>query len=234
MRTLPLAVVLLALVLLVAQTTDIDLWIQDGFFDPLSRTWLVDKEASTLAWIFYKGPKLAVVAVGVVLSIAWLLSFKKVFFTTYRARIGKLLLALMVVPGVISGTKNVTNVHCPWSLERYGGSVPHVPVFSRYPTDFHSERPGKCFPAGHPSGGFAFMMLFFIFQQKKHRLLGLGFGIASGWVLGIYQMLKGAHFFSHVVVSMLVAWILIESIHLLLASHPFARFAKWTGTSRDG
>ncbi|MBF0182314.1 MAG: phosphatase PAP2 family protein [Magnetococcales bacterium] len=218
MRTLPHALVLLALVLLLAQTTEIDLWIQDRFFDPVNRTWLVDKEAGGLGWLFYKGPKLAVLFLGICLLIAWLLSFKQIFLTRYRARIGKLLLALMVVPGVISGTKNVTNVHCPWSLERYGGGVPHVPIFSGYPADFHAERPGKCFPAGHPSGGFAFMMLFFIFQQKKHRLLGLGSGIALGWVLGIYQMLKGAHFFSHVMVSMIVAWMLIEAIHALLES----------------
>ncbi|MBF0126131.1 MAG: phosphatase PAP2 family protein [Magnetococcales bacterium] len=85
-------------------------------------------------------------------------------------------------------------------------------VFSSYPVDFKPERPGKCFPAGHPSGGFAFMMLFFVFQSRRAKILGLLLGLTLGWVLGIYQMLKGAHFFSHVLVSMVVAWIIIVFI----------------------
>lgn len=32
-------------------------------------------------------------------------------------------------------------------------------------------------------------------------------GLSWGWAMGAYQMLKGAHYLSHILVTMLLAWI---------------------------
>jgi membrane-associated PAP2 superfamily phosphatase len=59
------------------------------------------------------------------------------------------------------------------------------------------------------------MALYFVLTGGA-RWLGLACGLAAGWSVGIYQMLKGAHYLSHTVVTMIVAWLLI-----LVASRAF-------------
>ncbi|MBF0190995.1 MAG: phosphatase PAP2 family protein [Magnetococcales bacterium] len=203
---------LLILVLLVAETTLLDLWVQDFFYASEARRWWIDKDAYWPRMIFYTGAKWAVALVGIGILMALLWSRKSPLWISYRRPLMILLLSLILVPGVISSLKNVTNVHCPWSLTRYGGALPFVPVFDAQPADFPAVRPGKCYPAGHPSGGFAFMALFFLFSTRRGQWLGLGFGISLGWIMGIYQMMKGAHFLSHVLVSMLLSWLIIQGV----------------------
>ncbi|MEO5335010.1 MAG: phosphatase PAP2 family protein, partial [Magnetococcus sp. YQC-5] len=198
-----------------AQFTELDLLVQDRLYDFTTRSWLVNADAFWPRWIFYTGPKLLFVAIGAGAFVAWLLTWKLPAWQPYRLRLGLFLLALILIPVTIAGIKNVSNIHCPWSLERYGGGVPHVPPFSAYPAGYRLDRPGKCFPAGHPSGGFAFMMLYFVFTSPRARRAGLAAGLLLGWVLGLYQMFKGAHFFSHVLLTMLASWLMILLIRRL-------------------
>ncbi|NGZ06331.1 MAG: phosphatase PAP2 family protein [Magnetococcales bacterium] len=203
---------LLILVVIVAETTTLDLWIQDHFYRFDAGHWWIDKDDPLTRKLFYTWTKRAILIIGIAIIITLIWTWK--FNLTMTTRRGLILLALglTIVPGAISGLKNITNVHCPWSLERYGGQLPHLPLFASQPSDFPEVRPGKCWPAGHPSGGFAFMMLFFVFRNPLWRKLGLGFGLSLGWIMGSYQMLKGAHFFSHVLITMLLSWLLILSI----------------------
>lgn len=216
-RSFWIAVLCLILILWISETTHLDLWVQDFFYQRQTATWWIWKDDPLLQLIFYSGVKIVFVLVGCGLLIGWLLAWRKKFFIQYQKPFSLLLLALILIPSLISTLKNITNVHCPWSIQRYGGGVPYVGVFDSYPIEFKSERPGKCFPAGHPSGGFAFMMLFYSFNSRKARLYGLLFGLSLGWTLGLYQMFKGAHYVSHVMVSMLLAWILIECIQTTLS-----------------
>ena len=43
--------------------------------------------------------------------------------------------------------------------------------------------------------------------------------MTAGWVMGIYQMLKGAHFLSHTIVTMLIALIIVQVLAWLLRIH---------------
>ena len=53
------------------------------------------------------------------------------------------------------------------------------------------------------------MILFFVFETKSRRIAGLALGLILGWVLGLYQIAKGAHFLSHNVVTMLVCFLIV-------------------------
>ena len=44
-------------------------------------------------------------------------------------------------------------------------------------------------------------------RRWRHGILALGLGL--GWWMGGYQMLKGAHYLSHTVTTMLVAWLVV-------------------------
>jgi membrane-associated PAP2 superfamily phosphatase len=38
----------------------------------------------------------------------------------------------------------------------------------------------------------------------------LACGLAAGWIVGVYQILKGAHYVSHTIVTMLLAWLIVQ------------------------
>jgi membrane-associated PAP2 superfamily phosphatase len=120
-----------------------------------------------------------------------------------------LLLSLVLVPASAGIGKQLTHVHCPWDLTRYGGKVPYVTILEHPPHGTESIKRGVCFPAGHASGGFALMSLYFVFSDRRKQWIGLWFGIACGWIMGAYQMLVGAHFLSHTIFMMLQAWFVI-------------------------
>lgn len=120
-----------------------------------------------------------------------------------------LLLSLAFVPMLLGGAKQFTNVYCPKQIEEFGGEYVHQGVLEcRNPAN-EGRSPGRCFPAGHASGGFALMMLFFCFRSRRDRWAGLGAGLIAGWGMGFYQRhqheeqcpngkLGGDHAFRHV------------------------------------
>ncbi|MCA9321941.1 MAG: TolC family protein, partial [Planctomycetes bacterium] len=120
-----------------------------------------------------------------------------------------LVACLVTVPVIVGIGKETTGVYCPRQIERYGGSHPYVRVFEANPPSLAGAKRGHCFPAGHPSGGFALMGLFFVAARTRRKWAGLGLGIACGSVMGAYQMLKGAHYLSHVVTTALLAWLIV-------------------------
>ncbi|MBF0212006.1 MAG: phosphatase PAP2 family protein [Magnetococcales bacterium] len=211
------SLILLLLVMLLAEFTTLDLRVQDFFYREEIQSWIVDKDAFWPRMLFYVWPKWLVVLVAIGTLIALGLVWKRRLPMRQRRPLILLLACLILVPGVISGMKNITNVHCPWSLSRYGGSLPFVPLLATQPDDFPAVRPGKCFPAGHPSGGFAFMVLYHLLPTRRQRWLGLGAGLTLGWIMGLYQMMKGAHFPSHVLVSMLLSWLIIAGAEAMVS-----------------
>jgi membrane-associated PAP2 superfamily phosphatase len=206
---------LLAASLALFQYTGLDLWLQDHWFDFSRQTWWVDKKAVWPRLIFYTGPKAVVIALGLgLLALAliptarwprWLPIAKS------RRRCAVVVVCLAMVPGMVGWMKSRSDVFCPWALERYGGMQPYHKLFDPLPPGVPPDC-GKCFPAGHASGGFALMSLALLFQDRRLRLVGWGCGLAVGWTMGIYQMLKGAHFLSHTVTTMGLAIVLIQVI----------------------
>jgi membrane-associated PAP2 superfamily phosphatase len=120
------------------------------------------------------------------------------------------------VPLLIGQLKDVTNVFCPRQNRRYGGDVPYVRVFERYPEGDRPARRGKCFPAGHASGGFALIGLLWLRRSRWWRAGAIAAAMLVGWAMGTYQMLNGSHFLSHTITTMFIAVILTLLWRLLL------------------
>lgn len=195
------------------EVTDLDLRLQDRLFLSAPHQWLINAKEPIGRLFFYTGIKVLLVVAGVGLLLAYLLSFRMASLRAYRRRMLLMVAAMSLVPLVIAGLKNATNVYFPSQLERYGGDKPYVKVFSRFPPGYQQTRRGYGYPAGHASGGFSIMALYFVFRTRRGSMLGLGTGLAVGWAMGGYQMAKGAHFLSHTVVTMLAAWLIILVIY---------------------
>ncbi len=194
--------------------TDFDLPVQDWFFDFEKQKWLLPgPDESRLADVlFYRGPKALIIALGVLLmALAALPACARARMPrfTRRWRRADLLVAILTLataPLLVGFIKSATNVHYPCSIERYGGPVRYVRLFERFPPDARPARRSAGFPAGHASGGFALLGLAGVAATRRGAFAGLAAGLGTGWWMGLYQMLRGVHYLSHTVVSMLLCW----------------------------
>ncbi|MEJ2489584.1 MAG: phosphatase PAP2 family protein, partial [Sulfurovaceae bacterium] len=127
----------------------------------------------------------------------------------YKRGLLIVLLSMMLVPATVGTLKTTTKVPCPHDIVHYGGSYPDVKVLDAYPKDFLHKSNVRCWPAGHASGGFALMSLYFLFKTPKNKKRALIVAIVIGWIMGLYKMLLGDHYLSHTIVTMLLSWLLI-------------------------
>lgn len=207
---LSVGALLLVLVALMESYTGWDTAAQRLWFDSATHEWVVSNELhARLTWFFYDGPKILLVVLGIACVAGVLGGARWNLPPECRRGCLLLLLSLAFVPMLLGGAKQFTNVYCPKQIEEFGGEYVHQGVLEcRNPAN-EGRSPGRCFPAGHASGGFALMMLFFCFRSRRDRWAGLGAGLIAGWGMGFYQMLRGQHFLSHTLFTMIGAWMII-------------------------
>jgi membrane-associated PAP2 superfamily phosphatase len=209
--------------LAVFEFTNLDLAVQDQLYDFANHRWLVDARNPLGRLVFYDGPKAVIILLAVTVLVLGLGPEKwRARFRFARRDVWVALLTLVTVPALAGFGKNITNTFCPSEIRRYGGDVPYVKLCSPYPEDDRPERRGHCFPGGHASGGFALLGLMWLRRTRGWKLGGLALGLGVGWWMGGYQMLKGAHYLSHTVTTMLLAWIVLLAWRRILRAKPDA------------
>lgn len=186
--------------------TNIDLQIQDLFYNFQTRLWLIDAKDPLLRLIFYSGPKGLIWIIGVV-AIAVAIFYKRLPKCRFARRDIIILAAtLATAPALVALGKATTNTFTPVQILRYGGEMPYVKVIESYPPSLHLEKRGRGFPAGHASGGFALMALAGLASTRRGRAVGIGIGLIFGTAMATYQMFKGAHYLSHTLVTAFICW----------------------------
>ena len=127
-------------------------------------------------------------------------------FATPRQKALLLLIISIITTTTIASTlKGVTHMDCPWDLTLFGGGKVYVPLLER---DLLNSSPGRCFPAGQASAGYAWIALYFaaLLYKPELRREGLAIGLAFGMLLGAAQQIRGAHFLSHDLTTAWIAW----------------------------
>lgn len=217
-RMMAQTVLLLIITVIVFEIVDIDLWLETLFRD--HGHWLLDRDAQPWRFIFYDGVKqlFGIFAIGL-LSALLLLRKRLPWIAEHRLGLWTLMLTMIAVPTLVNFLKWYTDIPCPRDIMEFGGDAPYVTILMHYPAWFLHDTSLRCYPAGHASGGFALMALYFVSNNPVWRKRGLMFGISIGWVIGIYKMVIGDHFLSHTIVSMFIAWLVACAIAWLLKPH---------------
>lgn len=122
---------------------------------------------------------------------------------------------MVVSTAVVAILKHLNQHGCPWDVTLYGGDLPLFDLFAPPPLGMEA---GRCFPAGHPSGGFALIAFYFAFMHYKPRFAAymLGLGLVMGLVMGAAQIMRGAHFLSHVLWSGWLVWMALLVLYWIL------------------
>lgn len=186
-----------------------DIYIQDYFFDPYTHSWLVDRNLEPYHFIFYTGIKKLLILIAVAFLFALLFFRRTALVQKYKKGILIVILSAIFVPATIGVLKKTTNMPCPKDEIHYGGAYPRTAVWQSYTPKYASMKHISCWPAGHASGGFALMSLFFLFKRKRNKYLALFFALVISWSMGNYKMIIGDHFFSHTWITMLLSWLII-------------------------
>ncbi len=197
---------------LLENCTALDQLAQSPFF--AHGSWLISKSFHrAYGWLLYTGPKALIIAIACAFFFVFLAAscstrtqgqlqgWKKPALLAF--------LSIALVPLLVSGLKEINGVHIPADLLPYGGEYPHVGWLTQLLAHGWTTG-GRAFPAGHASGGFALMSLYYLPlspQRKKALFLA---GLAAGWLMGLYQMARGEHFLSHTLTTMFLALTLIS------------------------
>lgn len=133
-------------------------------------------------------------------------------------------LVLTVVASLVAVNliKNASLTSCPWDLQAFGGPATYVSHWQWGVADGGS---GRCFPGGHASSAFAFLGLSLPWLMppegtQRRRAVGLRWlaaVLAAGTVAGAVQTVRGAHYPSHTMWTLVIcgaasltAWCLLR------------------------
>lgn len=198
----PLAV--FSLLLAVIAAGDIDTSLADGLYTWEGHRWALRQTFGTEVLVHRAGRDLSLLAWCTVFG-TWLFSLRHEAWRPWRKPLGYLVASTLAATALVAWIKGWSNMDCPWDLARYGGARPFVGLFELRPVGLGR---GVCFPAGHASGGYAWVALYFFFAaiRPRWRWWGLAAGLSVGLLFGISQQLRGAHFLSHDVWALGICW----------------------------
>ncbi len=202
-------VAVLVISTVIFELSHIDLPIQNHFYDFQAHRWIVDRDDSVPRLLLYDGIKNVFIGfVLLVLAVLVVARWKR-YLPEYRSGLLIVLLSTIAVPLAADGLKAITDVPCPRDITHFNGTWPYVTVLTSYPADYQQTDRIRCFPAGHASGGFSLLSLFFLFRTRRARWIALMAGMTVGWTVGVYKMSIGDHFLSHTVFTMILAWLIV-------------------------
>jgi membrane-associated PAP2 superfamily phosphatase len=109
----------------------------------------------------------------------------------------------------ISSLKRISLTSCPWDLQDFGGPAVYV---SHWRWGVADGGAGHCFPGGHASSALAFLALCLpwltnatVADRRRGRALLIGV-LVLGFILGMTQTVRGAHYPSHTFWTGLICW----------------------------
>ena len=215
-RDLILPILLAPLIWWVFHATPLDRRLIEGYYNPVSHGFPL-RDNALMENLMHSGLKLVVIAIGIAVLGAFLLSY--VVPQMPRRRLLWLFAGMAGATLLVSTVKHNSALHCPWDLAEYGGYAPFHGLFDRLPGNV---APGRCFPSGHASGGFSLLAFYFALRDTDARMsrLSLVGALALGTVMGWSQMMRGAHFLSHVVWSAWMEWTFLAVLYRVVPPQP--------------
>ena len=200
---------LLIFTVLFFEFSHLDLIIQDQLYNFETGKWLLDSAEPISKFLFYDGIRVAYILGGLGLTIALVFFGKAPPIKAVKQGLVIVCISMYLIPLMVNILKENSDIPCPRDLVHYGGDYPHVTILSGYPADFQGEPNVECYPAGHASGGFALLSLFFVFKNPRRRRIAITCVLILSWTVGNYKMIIGDHFISHTFVTMFLSWLLI-------------------------
>lgn len=211
-KTLNIEFATLALVVTLAMfyshDTGLDTRLAGYFFNPTDQ-WMF-RNSFVLEKILHKGGVIFTMAILVAFLCSWIYLFKFHDDKKQREYVGFIFLSSFITIITVFFLKRWSTLPCPWNSVAFGGDVNPPELWRAFSLDLPGK---KCFPAGHSSGGFCFLSMYFGYTAiyGKRNFITLIPGLLIGIIFGITQQMRGAHYLSHdlmtILISIIVTWV---------------------------
>ncbi len=190
-----------------------DQWLADQLYRLEGHQWAL-QNAWVTTRLIHKGGKWLSAFATLLALVACFHAWRHARWRSWRWPLLYLVLAVGLGTGMVSLLKSLTHMDCPWDLTRYGGLREYVGLFAARPAGMPR---GMCFPAGHASAGYAWVSLYFfaLMVRPAWRWRGLAVGLLAGAVFGFAQQLRGAHFLSHDLWTLMTCWTVALGLYLV-------------------
>ncbi len=188
-------------------------YIENIFFNKTTQQWLIQDPKNYFVFTYYTLPKIVLILMTFMTAF---LNFNSGQQYNIR-RTCAFLFCMTFIPSVVSLLKHTSHIHCPYDLVDYGGTTPFRSLldWNTYSSFYLQYGNGNCFPGGHASGGYAFMSSYFVLPEK-YKKIGIAIGLLMGTYMGAYQLLRGAHFMSHILFTLGFSIIVITGLSWIL------------------
>lgn len=201
-----------ALLLLVFENSRLDLDLSTRIYDPtlgdfpLHHHWLFER-------VLHHGMKYTAYALVCIALVPCWFGWKGELAWLPKRNALLAAVGMLAIPICTSLLKLSTNRHCPWDVIEFGGFAPYLGLLVPGPEGI---KPGVCFPAGHASAGFLWLVWAVALRPSGRfwSRLALALGLGFGAFLGAVRIFQGAHFLSHVFWAAWFSW----AISLVLAA----------------
>jgi membrane-associated PAP2 superfamily phosphatase len=186
--------------LLIWDLSGLDLTISRALADvsgfPLRQHWL-------FSWLLHDVLRVVsgLLVVALVVNMGWPL----IAHIPTAARVD-LVVASLSAAMLVPAFKRFSATSCPWHLAEFGGQIAYIPHWLLAVTD---GGPGHCFPSGHVVSAFAFFAGWLVLRDLRPRVarLWLFAVLLAGTLAGAAQVIRGAHYVSHVLWSAWLCWV---------------------------
>ena len=132
-------------------------------------------------------------------------------------RCGLILISLSLSLFSVALLKQINQVSCPWNLSVYGGEDLYLTPFHGF---FNSSNIGVCWPSGFAGTGFV-LMSGWAGMQGRYPKLAYSFlftALLLGFLAGLVQIGRGAHFPSHVIATLDIDFLISYGVSKLCSS----------------
>jgi len=206
------------LLMLVNEWLRLDFRVADALYQWQGGEWALQDHPMLEDWL-HRGGRTFSQWMGATVIVALLASLTLPPLRDWRRPLLFLFLAVAGSTLAVSIVKHLVPMECPWDLTRYGGDWPFIGLLERRPAELPDT---ACFPAGHASAGYAWLALYFFLAVTRPRLrwLGLASALGLGLVFGITQQLRGAHFLSHDLWTLMICWTISAALASRLLRTP--------------
>lgn len=194
-----------------------DFWVADHLYRLQGSRWAL-RDAWLTSNLLHRGGKnlstFLAIAVAATCIWAWRKKRSNKCAAYLRWPLLYLFCAYLIGALTVSALKSFTNMDCPWNLVRYGGARVFVGLFETRPLGMPR---GVCFPAGHASAGYAWVSLYFftLMVRPAWRWMALAASLMIGAIFGWTQQVRGAHFLSHDLWTLLICWVVALGLFMV-------------------
>jgi membrane-associated PAP2 superfamily phosphatase len=173
-----------------------DRWIAALFFDPAAGAFTL-RQNWLLSVVLHDSLKWLSVAVWGALLLGWIGLRIGGGRAALRRRAGFVLLASFAAVLAVNLLRAQSAHSCPWYLADFGGSAAFFRLFDPVPGN---AGPGRCLPSGHAASAFMWLAVLPVLTGRR-RVQACAGVLLLGGVAGLVQVVRGAHFLSHILLT---------------------------------